>query len=250
MTAAPVLVTTALCRSFGGLAAVRDVSLALTRGELHALIGPNGAGKSTLVNLLAGALAPTSGHIHLDGADITGERAWQVARRGVGRSYQRTNIFTSLDVTENVRLAAQTRLLDWRTIVRRASATDAALASAQRCLDRVGLADRASRQAGALSHGEQRLLEIAMVLATEPKVLLLDEPLAGMGAEESGPIARLLRELAREHAVLLVEHDMDFVFEVADRMTVMVDGAVLAEGHPESIRANADVQRAYLGGHV
>ena len=249
-TGTPVLATRGLSRNFGGLAAVRDVSIALYQDELHAVIGPNGAGKTTLVNMLSGDIKPTSGQIALAGRQIGGEPAWRLARLGIGRSFQRTNIFPSLSVLENVRLAAQAvgsarKGADgqaWRDadFVSRAYAT----------LERVGLAEVAARAAGALSHGEQRQLEIAMTLAGDPKVLLLDEPLAGMGPEESERMTALLKGLAREHALLLIEHDMDFVFAVADWMTVMAEGTVIAEGRPEAIRANTAVQDAYLGGHV
>src|SRR5581483_11954058 len=212
----------------GGLVAVRDVSISLRAGELHAVIGPNGAGKTTLVSMLSGEIRPTSGRIELMGREVAGEPAWRMTSFGIGRSFQRTNIFATLSVLENVRLAVQ----------------------AVAALRRVGLAEVAGRLAGTLSHGEQRQLEIAMALASEPKVLLLDEPLAGMGPEESQRMTALLKDLAREHALLLIEHDMDFVFAVADWMTVMAEGAVLAAGKPEAIRANTAVQDAYLGGHA
>jgi branched-chain amino acid transport system ATP-binding protein len=243
----PVLETTALSKSFGGLAAVRDVSIALKRGELHAVIGPTGAGKSTLVNLLSGELRPTSGEMRLDGQLVTGTSAPRMAKAGVARSFQRTNIFLPLSVHENVRLAAQAIHTPARELLRphaSASDLDARVAAV---LERIGLQEAPDRIAGTLSHGEQRLIEIAMTLAGNPRVLLLDEPLAGMGNEESEAMARLLKGLARDHAVLLIEHDMDFVFSVADRMTVMVEGSLLASGPPETIRADAGVQRAYLG---
>ncbi len=246
----PLLATRGLGRDFGGLSAVREVAITLSPGELHAVIGPNGAGKSTLVNLLSGELAPSRGEIRLAGDRIETLPEWRRVHLGLGRSYQRTNIFKSLSVLENVRLAAQAVMSDTRSLLRPAGAARQIVAAAEAALARVGLEDSAARTAGTLAHGEQRLLEIAMTLASRPKVLLLDEPLAGMGPEEGERIARLLRDLAAEHAILLIEHDMDFVFQVADWMTVMVDGAVLAEGTPESIRANADVQRAYLGGHA
>jgi len=241
-----VLATERLSRNFGGLAAVREVSLALKHGELHAVIGPNGAGKTTLVNLLSGALKPSAGRILVDGRDVAGEPAWRMSRLGVGRSFQRTNIFAPLSVLENVRLAVQAVSPSLNPLA--AAATVAVLAArAEASLTRVGLAQLASRPAGMLSHGEQRQLEIAMAVAGAAKVLLLDEPLAGMGVEESERMVALLRALAREHAVLLIEHDMDVVFAVADWMTVMVEGAVLASGRPQAIRANRDVQAAYLG---
>jgi branched-chain amino acid transport system ATP-binding protein len=243
----PVLETMALSKSFGGVAAVRDVAIALRRGELHAVIGPNGAGKSTLVNLLSGELKPTSGEMRLDGQLVTGTSAPRMAKAGVARSFQRTNIFPPLSIHENVRLAAQAIDTPARELLRpHASARDLDVRVAA-VLERIGLQESPDRIAGTLSHGEQRLIEIAMTLAGNPRVLLLDEPLAGMGNEESEAMARLLKSLARDHAVLLIEHDMDFVFSVADRMTVMVEGSLLASGPPEVIRADAGVQRAYLG---
>jgi branched-chain amino acid transport system ATP-binding protein len=244
---APVLETTALSKSFGGLAAVRDVSITLRRGELHAVIGPNGAGKSTLVNLLSGELKPSSGEIRLDGRRVDNASAPHMAQAGVARSFQRTNIFPPLSILDNVRLAAQAIHTPTRELLRpHASARDLD-ARAAAVLERIGLHEAPHRIAGTLSHGEQRLIEIAMTLAGDPRVLLLDEPLAGMGNEESEAMARLLKALAHDYAVLLIEHDMDFVFSVADRMTVMVEGALLASGKPQEIRADPAVQRAYLG---
>ena len=232
-------------RRFGGLLAVADVSLDVALGELHAVIGPNGAGKSTLINLLAGELAPTSGAIRIDGRDVTGWSAWRVARRGVGRSFQRGNLMPGMTVLENARLAVPARRL-WR----RLRNDDASIRTARSALERVGLSDVALCLAGTLSHGQLRQLEIAVALAGQPKVLLLDEPLAGMGPEESQTFAGLLRELARDHAVLLVEHDMDVVFAIAHRLTVMLDGRVLASGTPEAIRASQQVRDVYLGHDV
>jgi branched-chain amino acid transport system ATP-binding protein len=247
---APVLATHGLTRRFGGLVAVRDVSISLREGELHAVIGPNGAGKTTLVNLLSGEIQPTAGRIELMGREVAGEPAWRMTGLGIGRSFQRTNIFASLSVLENVRLAVQAVAAAPRRLLRPAAREEDLVERAAAALQRVGLGEGAERTAGTLSHGEQRQLEIAMALASEPKVLLLDEPLAGMGPEESQRMVALLQQLAREHAVLLIEHDMDFVFAVADWMTVMAEGAVLAAGKPEAIRANLTVQQAYLGGHA
>jgi branched-chain amino acid transport system ATP-binding protein len=247
---APILQTEHLSKSFGGLRASNDVTLALFRNQLHAVIGPNGAGKSTLVNLLAGEFAPSSGRILLEGQDVTALTAWRRTRAGIARSFQRTNIFLPLTVHENVRLAAQAQTTVVASLLRSAAGAGALMAKADSALERVGLMESRTRLAGALSHGEQRQLEIAMTLATDPKVLLLDEPLAGMGQEEGERIAALLKTLSRDHAVLLIEHDMDFVFQVADIMTVLVEGAVLATGTPHSVRENAAVQAAYLGGHA
>lgn len=244
-TALATLETLTLSRRFGGLLAVSDVSLTLRPGELHAVIGPNGAGKSTLINLLAGTLPPTSGTLRLNTADITAQSDWRRARAGIGRSFQRTNLMPDMTVQENVRLSAQAALVRGRGLLR---VTDPACEhAAVTALRRVGLAHAVDQPARTLSHGQSRQLEIAVALAANPPVLLLDEPLAGMGPEESAPLAALLRDLAREHAVLLVEHDMDVVFAVADRITVMVDGRALASGTPAEIRGNPAVRDAYLG---
>jgi branched-chain amino acid transport system ATP-binding protein len=246
---AAVLATRGLTKSFGGLTAVRDVTLDFHARELHAVIGPNGAGKSTFVNLLTGQLVPTAGLIRLEGRDVTGTPAHRMAHLGVGRSFQRTNILKSLSVLENVRLAAQAVHLGRGAFFGAPRKHGELVERARQALQRVGLAKVETRPSGILSHGAQRQLEIAMTLVIDPKVLLLDEPLAGMGQEEGERMAELLQSLARDHAVLLIEHDMDFVFRVADRMTVLVEGAVLATGLPDEVRANADVQTAYLGGH-
>jgi branched-chain amino acid transport system ATP-binding protein len=245
----PVLQAIGLSHRFGGLLAVADVSLELAIGELHAVIGPNGAGKSTLVNLLAGELTPSDGAIRIDGRDVTGWSNWRIARSGVGRSFQRNNLMPQMTVLENARLAAQA-FTPTRYLLRALRREDASVAAARAALSRMGLADISDRIAGTLSHGQLRQLEIGIALAAQPKVLLLDEPLAGMGPEESETFAGLLRELARDHAVLLVEHDMDVVFAVAHRMTVMLDGRVLECGTPNAIRASPAVRDAYLGHDV
>jgi branched-chain amino acid transport system ATP-binding protein len=243
----PVLVTRGLVKRFGGLTAVDHVDFDVRQHEVHAVIGPNGAGKSTFINLLSGDLAPTSGTVSLMGRDVAGEPAHRISRMGVGRSYQKTNIFHAFTVFENVRLAAQARLPSSMRFLRPATARRDLADAAHGALGAVGLQDRADAVAATLSHGEQRQLEIAMVLATGPRLLLLDEPLAGMGAEESRRMVPLLRGLARGHAVVLVEHDMDAVFAVADRLTVMVNGAVIATGTPAEVRDDPAAQRAYLG---
>ena len=244
---AELLRATALTRRFGGLTAVDGVSLSLSVGEVHAVIGTNGAGKSTLINMLSGELAASSGTIEFDGTDIGAWSQPRRARAGVGRSYQRTTIFPAFSVLENCRLSAQAALPRALAVWQSAQRCERSTRAAQRALEAAGLTNEAARPAGLLSHGGQRQLEIAMCLATNPRVLLLDEPLAGMGAEEAERMLALLTELKRGHAVLLVEHDMDAVFRIADRITVMVNGAVIASDVPERIRSNSEVQVAYLG---
>ena len=245
--AEPELRIERLSKRFGGLAAVSDVSLDLNGGGVHALIGPNGAGKTTLINLLSGDLAPSGGSVRYAGRDIAGLAPERIARLGIARVYQKTNIFAEFPAFENCRLAAQARLGKPLSVLRAAHTYREINAAAERALALVGLDARGKDPALTLSHGEQRQLEIAMTLATAPKVLLLDEPLAGMGSEESQRMVALIGRLAADHAILLVEHDMDAVFSVASTLTVMVDGRVLASGAPEAIRRNKAVQDAYLG---
>lgn len=236
-----------LTRHFGGLAANQDVSLRLAKGELHALVGPNGAGKSTCINLLSGDLPPTAGNILLDGRDITDLPNYQRSLAGIGRSYQRSNVFMRFTVFENVRLAAQSRRpRPWR-VWASAWSDRPVRERAAAAIAEVGLEDKSGRIVGELSHGERRQLEVAMVLATDARVLLFDEPLAGMGAEESQHMVTLLQQLTAERAILLVEHDMDAVFAAAQTITVMVNGQVLESGPPERIRDSAAVREAYLG---
>ena len=238
-----------LTRRWGGLVAVSDVSIELTRGAVHAVIGTNGAGKSTLINLLSGEFPPSSGQVELLGQDIS---LWPQARRsraGLGRSYQRTTIYPSFTVLENCRLSAQARFQQAWAFWRQADKDSVTVDIAREVALRVGLDDALERQAGFLSHGQKRQLEIAMCLATAPQVLLLDEPLAGMGAEETDRMLALLQALKKDHAILLVEHDMDAVFRIADCITVMVNGNVIASGTPDEVRTNADVRSAYLGDH-
>ncbi len=236
-----------ITRRWGGLVAVDGVSIALERGSVHAVIGTNGAGKSTLINVLAGELAPSAGRVELLGQDVTAWSQPRRARAGLGRSYQHTHIFTNFSVLENCRLAAQARVQrpwDWWSDAQHCPASTRA---AREAAERAGMGDLLERSAGLLSHGQRRQLEIAMCLAIGPQVLLLDEPLAGMGAEETERMLALLAQLKAGHAILLVEHDMDAVFRIADRITVMVNGAVIASDTPEAVRANAAVQAAYLG---
>ena len=238
-----------ITRRWGGLVAVDRVSIALERGSVHAVIGTNGAGKSTLINILSGEFPPSAGRVELLGQDVT---AWPQARRaraGLGRSYQRNTIFAGFTVLENCRLAAQARTPRPWAWWQDAQHCEASCEAAHAAATRVGLGTMLDRTAGLLAHGQKRQLEIAMCLATQPQVLLLDEPLAGMGAEETDRMLALLAELKGRHAILLVEHDMDAVFRIADRITVMVNGAVIASDTPDAVRASPEVQAAYLGGH-
>lgn len=240
-----------LTKRFGGLAAVNDVSLDLWRDRIHVVIGPNGAGKSTLTNLLSGDLPPTSGSIMLAGHDVTSASPEEISRLGLGRSYQKTNIFPPFSVWDNVRLAAQSRATQqpWNPLRWLWTAsTDAKVNErAEAALELAGLSARRNTIAGAASHGEQRQLEIAMTLATEPEVLLLDEPLAGMGVAEAERMVELLLRIKSRHAMMLVEHDIDAIFALADHLTVMVNGTVIASGLPADIRSDRGVQAAYLG---
>ena len=237
-----------ITRRWGGLVAVNKVSLELEQGTVHAVIGTNGAGKSTLINILSGELAASEGAVELLGQDVTHWTQPHRAKAGLGRSYQRNTIFPTFTVQENCRLSAQARTpkpwLWWES----AAHCEASLGAAHDAAARAGLLDVMDRPAGLLSHGQKRQLEIAMCLATAPQVLLLDEPLAGMGAEETERMLALLQGLKSKHAILLVEHDMDAVFRVADCITVMVNGGVIASGSPDFVRNSAEVQAAYLGG--
>lgn len=243
----PLLATRSLRKAFGGIVATNNLTLEVTAGEIHAVIGPNGAGKTTLVNLLSGQLKADSGEIAFDGGAITRLRSAARAHRGLARSFQITSIFADFTVLDNVALAVQARsghsFRFWRP-----THDDARLRGpAREVLDQIGLGERANILAGNLAHGEKRQLEIAMALATRPKMLLLDEPTAGMGIEESQRMVELLGELKSEYTMLLIEHDMDAVFALADRITVLVYGRDIATGAPAEIRANAAVREAYLG---
>jgi branched-chain amino acid transport system ATP-binding protein/branched-chain amino acid transport system permease protein len=235
-----------LRRAFGGLVAVNDLSLKLAPNLVHGIIGPNGAGKTTFINLLSGALKPTAGRIWLDEEDIAGRTPYAIARRGLGRSYQRSNIFLPFSVRENCLIAARARhpspfrLRTGKFAREETNEIAHALAA-------TGLSARAEVRASHLSHGEQRQLEIAMLLASGARLLILDEPLGGMGAEETGRVTALLRKLAVNHTVVLIEHDMDAIFAAADTLTVLVEGKLLAHGKPEDIRRDAAVREAYLG---
>jgi branched-chain amino acid transport system ATP-binding protein len=241
----PILRTDGLTVRFGGLTALRDVSLAIRPGEIRAIIGPNGAGKSTLFNCLTGVLRPTSGRILFAGQDITGLPADQVSQRGIARSYQITNILPGATVLENVRIAVQSRLGGFR-LFRHHQAYPDVRAKAREVLAAVGLADKEDELAAYLSHGEQRHLEIGIALATEPRLLCLDEPTAGMSVVETRATVELIRRIAADLTTLIVEHDMEVVMGLARTITVLHYGEVLAEGAPADIQANARVQEVYL----
>ncbi len=249
MTGEPkvVLETRGLTKSFGGLVAVNSANYRFVERQAHAIIGPNGAGKSTFVNLLTGHFPPTGGEILFKGQQITGFPAHKVSRLGVGRSYQKTNVFPVFSCFENCRLAAQAQLPSSMRFLRPAGRYKEVNEQADRALALCGLGSRRDRVAGTMSYGEQRQLEIGMVLATNPEVLVLDEPLAGMGKEESEKMVGLLKDLARHFTLILIEHDMDAVFSIAEVLTVMVNGTVLESGPVEIIRASKAVQDAYLG---
>ena len=242
-----LLETAGLTKRFGGLVATGEVSLSVAPGEIHAVIGPNGAGKTTLIGQLSGELIPDSGSIRFAGADISRLGPARRAALGIARSFQITSIFREFTTLDNVALAIQARaghsFRFWRAARQDASLRDPAFAA----LGVVGLAGRADLPAGSLAHGEKRALELAMALATGPRLLLLDEPMAGMGPEESASMVRLLAGLKGRFSIVLVEHDMDAVFALADRITVMVYGRVIASGGPTAIRADPEVRRAYLG---
>ena len=236
-----------LSKRFGGVVASDEITLSVPAGELHAVIGPNGAGKTTLIGELTGEIAPDMGHIRFGGRDVTALPAWRRSQLGLARTFQITSLFPDFTALDNVALAVQAHaghsFRFWRDARQEAGLRDPAVAA----LARVGLADRAGVLVANLSHGEHRQLEIAMALATRPRMLLLDEPMAGMGPEESARMVRALRELKGGLTILLIEHDMEAVFALADRITVLVYGRVIASGAPESIRANAEVRQAYLG---
>jgi branched-chain amino acid transport system ATP-binding protein len=236
----PLLTTKDLRKNFGGLHAVDGVDFAIVPGEIRAVIGPNGAGKTTFVSLICGRVPPSSGQIVFDGNDITDLPAHDRVRRGIAYTFQITSVFSNLTAYDNVALPVQRTLTDGRSKGR----LHAGVMSA---LERTGLADRADTFAGTLSYGHQRLLEVAMGLALKPRLLILDEPTQGLSDGEIAGFMDLVREIARDATVLLIEHNMQVVMGLADRITVMNAGKILAEGTPEQIRANAEVQRAYLG---
>ena len=234
-------------KRFGGVVATDGVTLDVAQGEVHALIGPNGAGKTTLVGQISGSLATDSGKIVLEKADITAWREHQRVKLGLARSYQITSIFRRFSVLDNLALAVQARSGSsfhfWHPVVKETALFD----EARTLAEQINLGTRIEGLAGNLAHGEQRALEVGLALATNPKLVLLDEPMAGMGPEESQRMIELIRRIRAKVTVLLVEHDMDAVFRLADRITVLVDGRVIATGRPEAIRSDPQVRRAYLG---
>ena len=243
----PLLEIDGLTKRFGGVVASDSIVLAVPPGELHAIIGPNGAGKTTLIGQLAGEIVPDAGSIRFGGSDITAVATHRRSMLGLARSFQITSLFLDFTALDNVALAVQAHAGHSFRFWRDARSEKELREPARAALARAGLAARGNAIVASMSHGEHRQLEIAMALATRPRMLLLDEPMAGMGPEESARMVELLRELKREVTILLVEHDMEAVFALADRITVLVYGRVIASGEPEAIRANADVRQAYLG---
>jgi branched-chain amino acid transport system ATP-binding protein len=244
-----ILQTENLTKSFGALTAVNGVSLRIEAGTLHSIIGPNGAGKTTLFNLLTGTFAPSSGRILLDGGDITGTPAHRIAHLGLARSFQRTNVFPAFSLLDNVWVAAFACSKSWGGLLwRRTDRYPEATARARQALVDVGLAEKADQPAREISHGEQRQLELAIALAAAPRVLLLDEPAAGLSPEETRRMVALVRTLKGRYTIVLIEHKMDIIMNVSDRISVMHFGSLIAEGTPQEIQRNPEVRRAYLGG--
>lgn len=247
---APILQLRGLCKSFGDTEIIRGVDLDVARGERRALIGPNGAGKSTLFHLISGNLGATAGTVAFDGRDITGWTPQRVNRLGLARSFQITNIFPKLTVFENVRLAVMRQHPQPTAFWRRVDRLPAVREATDRLLEQVRLHTRAETLAGGLSYSEQRSLEIAMTVASDPQLILLDEPMAGMSSEETDYTLNLIREVTAGRALLIVEHDMDVVFKLADRISVLVYGQVIATGTPDEIRQHRGVREAYLGEEI
>lgn len=247
---ASVLEIVDLHKSFGQLRIIRNLNLDVIRGERHALIGPNGAGKSTLFALVSGLLQPTSGRIYLDGHDITGVRPHLINRKGLGRSFQITNVFPNLTVFENVRIGMFGRQGIRFGVTRLARRADEANEAAHRLVNDVGLQDKADWPAAALSYSEQRALEIGLTLTTNPSVILLDEPTAGMSRDEAQRTIELILSVTEGRTLVMIEHDMDVVFSICDRVSVLVYGNIIATGSPSEVKANKAVQDAYLGGEA
>jgi branched-chain amino acid transport system ATP-binding protein len=246
---AAILETRDLSKSFGALAAVQDVSLAIEAGSLHSIIGPNGAGKTTLFNLLTGSFQPSSGRVLLDQHDITGTPAHRIAHLGLARSFQRTNVFPAFSLLQNVWIAAFANGRSWKGLLfRNTNRYPEANEQARQALRDVGLIDKQNHLAREISHGEQRQLELAIALAARPRVLLLDEPAAGLSPEETRRMVALVRSLKGRYTIVLIEHKMDIIMSVSDRISVMHFGRLIAEGSPAEIQRNPEVRRAYLGG--
>jgi branched-chain amino acid transport system ATP-binding protein len=244
-----ILQTENLTKSFGALTAVNGVSLRIEAGTLHSIIGPNGAGKTTLFNLLTGTFAPSAGRILFDGGDITGTPAHRIAHLGLARSFQRTNVFPAFSLLDNVWVAAFACSKSWGGLLwRRTDRYPEATARARQALVDVGLAEKADQPAREISHGEQRQLELAIALAAAPRMLLLDEPAAGLSPEETRRMVALVRTLKGRYTIVLIEHKMDIIMNVSDRISVMHFGSLIAEGTPQEIQRNPEVRRAYLGG--
>jgi ABC-type branched-subunit amino acid transport system ATPase component len=242
-----LLETRGLCKNFGALEVARDIHFRLERGARHALIGPNGAGKTTFINLLTGVLAPSGGRVLLDGEDVTTLAPAKRVKRGIARTFQINQLFRGLSVLENVAIAVAERLGAGGAMLRPAGRRADVLAEAERLVDAMRLGDDAGRRVGELPYGRQRLVELAIALGLNPRVLLLDEPAAGVPSAESHIILDAIAALPRDIAVLIIEHDMDLVFRFAERITVLVSGAVFAEGAPAEIAANREVRAVYLG---
>ncbi len=242
-----ILDVTDLCKRFGGVFATDHVNLSVLQGEVHALIGPNGAGKTTLISQLSGVLKPDSGKIVFNGKNMAGKPAHSFARAGLARSFQITSVFTEMTLLQNVALAVQANAGHAFSFWRDATTDNSLLEPAYEYLQTTGIAASANKPAAKVSHGERRQLEVAMALATEPSLLLLDEPMAGMGPEESGLMIEILQNLSGSKTILLIEHDMDAVFALADRISVLVYGKLIATGNKQEIQANPDVKSAYLG---
>lgn len=241
-----LLRTEVLTKDFGGLRALDGVNFALRPGELRAVIGPNGAGKTTFFNLITGLFPPSAGRIYFRGEDITGLPPHRVARKGIGRTMQITSLFSGLSVYENIWIAAQARRRFFNPLVHFSSLREVARKTNE-VLELIGLQDKRDELASNLSHGDQRLLEIGLALSTGPSLILLDEPTAGLGIQETGEVARTIKALARTMTIILVEHDMDVVMSVAEIITVLDQGGILEEGPPEAIRRSARVREVYLG---
>ena len=244
---ATLLETKGLCKSFGALEVAREISFRLDAGARHALIGPNGAGKTTLVNLLTGLLQPSRGSVHLKGEDVTALAQARRVKRGIARTFQINQLFRGLTVLENVCIAVAERLGTGGSMLRPAGRRSDVIAEASRLIETLKLQDAAGRRIGELPYGRQRLVEIAIALGLDPQVLLLDEPAAGIPSAESHILLDAISTLPGEIAVLIIEHDMDLVFRFADRITVMVNGAIFAQGSPAEIAANREVRAVYLG---